>query len=51
MGLRAHSGRCDPPPDSHDDCVDWVAVKELKLSYHNPDTILFVIYPYHGHFN
>ena len=30
------------------DCValpalDWVAVKELKISYHNPETILFDI--------
>ena len=26
----------------------WVAVKELKLSYHNSDTILFTVYPYYG---
>ena len=24
------------------------AVKELKLSYHNPETTLFAIYPYYG---
>ena len=24
---------------------DWVAVKELDLSYHNPKTILFTVYP------
>ena len=29
----------------------WVAVKELKLSYHNPKTILFTIYPYYGSIN
>ena len=28
-----------------------VAVKELKLSYHNPETILFTIYPYCGSLN
>ena len=26
----------------------WVAVKELKLSYHNPEAILVTIYPYYG---
>ena len=26
--------------------VLWVAVKELKLSYHNPATMFFTIYPY-----
>ena len=26
----------------------WVAVKEFSLSYHNPETMLFTIYPYHG---
>ena len=29
----------------------WVAVKELTLSYHNPETILFTIYPYYGTLN
>ena len=28
--------------------VHWVAVKELKLSYQNPETISFIIYPYGG---
>ena len=28
--------------------VVWVAVKELKLSYHYPKTMLFSIYPYSG---
>ena len=28
--------------------VYWVAVQELKLSYHDPETILFTIYPYYG---
>ena len=23
----------------------WVAVKEIKFSYHSPETILFTIYP------
>ena len=26
----------------------WVAVKELELSYHEPETILFAIYPEDG---
>ena len=29
----------------------WVAVKELKLSYHTSDTIVFTIYPYSGSLN
>ena len=29
----------------------WVAVKELDLSYHNPKTILFTIYPSYGNLN
>ena len=28
----------------------WVSVKELKLSYHNPEIIFFPIYPYSGIF-
>ena len=27
---------------------DWVAVKEFKLSYHSPETILFTCYQYFG---
>ena len=30
--------------------MDWVAVKELKLSCHNPATIAFTVYPYYGNF-
>ena len=26
----------------------WVAVQEVKLSYHNPETILCTRYPYFG---
>ena len=26
----------------------WVALQELKLSYHNPETRLFAIYPSYG---
>ena len=26
--------------------LGWVAVKEFKLIYHNPETISFTIYPY-----
>ena len=26
-------------------CLIWVAVKELKLAYHSPKTILFAMYP------
>ena len=29
----------------------WVAVKELKLSYHNPKTMVFTIYPCYGNLN
>ena len=31
--------------------VIWVAVKKLKLSYHNPKAILFTIYAYCGNLN
>ena len=27
---------------------DWVAVKELKLSYYIGETLLFTIYTYYG---
>ena len=27
---------------------DWVAAKELNLSYHNPEAILFTMYPQYG---
>ena len=30
---------------------NWVAVKELNLSYHNSESILFTIYPYYGNSN
>ena len=33
------------------DPIYWVAVKELKLSYHNPKTMLFTIYAYYGNGN
>ena len=29
-------------------CYFWVAVKELKLSCHNSQTISFTMYPYYG---
>ena len=29
----------------------WVAVREVKLSCHNPETILFAIYPLYGDLN
>ena len=29
----------------------WVAVKELKLHYHNVDTTSFTMYPYYGNLN
>ena len=29
----------------------WVAAKELKLSYHNPETMLLTTYPYCGNLN
>ena len=32
-------------------CPDWVAVKELKLSYQNLEAILFTVYPYYGNLN
>ena len=28
--------------------VNWVAVQELTLSYQNPESILFTIYPCYG---
>ena len=30
---------------------NWVAVKELELSYLNSKTVLFTIYPYYGNLN
>ena len=30
------------------DIVVWVAVKELKLSYHIGETLLFTIYTHYG---
>ena len=49
------------PPPPRNRATNWImypqifvavkAVKELKLSYHNPETILFTTYPYHGNFN
>ena len=29
----------------------WLAVKELRLSYHNSETVLFTKYPYSGNVN
>ena len=42
-----------PPRDSnqHPRPDYWAAVKELNLSCHNPETILFPIYPYYGNLN
>ena len=31
--------------------VDWVGIKELKLNEHNPETVLFTIYPEYGNLN
>ena len=31
--------------------ASWVRVKELNLSYHNEETILFTIDPYYGNLN
>ena len=28
--------------------LSWVAVKEFRLSYQNPEAILFTTYPYYG---
>ena len=30
---------------------NWAAVQELKSSHHNPETMLFTIYPYYGNLN
>ena len=40
------------PQGLHGDAwlANWVAVQELKLSYHNPETILFTVFPYCGNF-
>ena len=35
-------------PDSWKLPHGWVAVKELKLRYHNPKTILFTMFPCYG---
>ena len=48
-----------PPPSCHLQlplCAThlnllWVAVKELKLNCHNPETLLFTMYPYYGNLN
>ena len=49
-GLRGsvQSSHAWPAPST---AHNWVAVKERKLSYHNPETILITIYPYHGTLN
>ena len=31
--------------------LHWVAVKEIRLSYHNSQTMLLTIYPYSGNLN
>ena len=31
-------------------CVS-AAVKELKVSYHNPETVVFTVYPNYGNLN
>ena len=31
--------------------LNWVAVRELKLSYHDPETIVFTIHPEYGNLN
>ena len=30
---------------------EWIAVQELYLCYHNPETTLFTTYPYYGNLN
>ena len=40
---REWHGRADESPRKN-----WVAVKELHLSYHNPETIWLTISPYYG---
>ena len=32
----------------HEDAQDWVAVKEVKLSHHNPETVLLTIDPHNN---
>ena len=29
--------------------LEWVDLKELKISYYNKETLLFTVYPYYGH--
>ena len=31
--------------------IHWVAVKELNLMYHDPETMLYIIYPSYGNLN
>ena len=30
--------------------IYWAAVKDLKLSYYNKESLLFTFYPYYGDF-
>ena len=61
--ISVHVSPCSPPatplPRAGEDAMQestsndllwliWVAVKELKLNSHSPETILFAIYPYYG---
>ena len=48
--MAAEAGFEDPYPETYiaKNQLYWVAVKELKLSYHNPETILFAAYPSYG---
>ena len=41
---------CPLPETVNPRTVSWIAVKELKSSYYNSDTILFTINPYSGNF-
>ena len=38
-------------PHFHTLCADWLAVKELKVSYHKSETISFTMYSYSGNLN
>ena len=42
---------CTPDDVSAISIDVWVAVEDLKLSYHNSETTLFTIYPSHENLN
>ena len=48
---RAYQAATPSPESSSQPPNCWVAVKELNFSYHNPETIVFGVYPYYSNLN